>query len=86
MSIDDDFFDLQRYIEEDGSPRNRSAMLPVLDRVQEFHNSLIQERDELGRQNAALKAAIVVKASDIKITDVLGQGRYIHLELKKENV
>ena len=82
MSIDDDFFDLRHYLEEDGSPRNRPAMVPVLDRIEELQNTLIAERDELGRQVAALKAAIVVKASDVRITEPFGSERYINLELK----
>ena len=82
MSIDDDFFDLQHYIEEDGSLRNRDAMLAVLDRVQNYQNDLIAERDELGRQSAALKAAIAVKKG-CSITAPGGVNRYIHLTLKE---
>jgi hypothetical protein len=82
MSIDDDFFDLQHYIEEDGSPRNRDCMLAILSRVQDFQNGLIHDRDELNAQVDVLKSATVLKVSDIKLTNSTGDRKYIHLEVK----
>ena len=84
MSIDDDFFDLEHYIDEDESTRNKDCMKAILGRIQKYTNTLIQERDEYARQAAALKAAIVVKSSDVRITDYFGDGRYINLEINSK--
>lgn len=55
--------------------------MKALENIEQLQLEAIQDRDEYTRQVAALKAAIVVKASDVRITDCFGEGRCIHLEL-----
>lgn len=80
MSLDDDYFDLRAFVEKHDKKDGYYA--EALNNINDFNNEVSRENKELGRQLAALKAAIVVKASDINITDMFGEGRYIHLELK----
>lgn len=79
MSIDDDYFDLVAFIEKNDN--KDGYYKTALDNINDFNNEVSRENKELGRQVVSLKAAIVVKASDIKITDIFGEGRYINLEL-----
>ena len=81
MSIDSDIFDMVEYLEDDGT-NDKGLMVALFERITDYIKKLEFNNEELGVQAAALKAAIVVKASDINITSPGGVRNYIHLELK----
>ena len=84
MSLDDDYFELRGFLESFENVRDRECMIACLGRINDYNNQVAEEIEEVVRQLAALKAAIVVKeGAGVKITQPSGEGRYIHLELKQ---
>ena len=78
MSITDDYFDLQAYLEEAG--KDCQSELKALDSLMDYINDLESDSRELRAQNEALKKVIVLKDGH-KITNPFDE-KYIHLELK----